>query len=919
MESVIYLGCTLHIFGGFIVDTLKQLLFVYGVDKSDSIESFQFNGPKCNIIYKSSPKVYSYNSCNVQLYSLQSEIDLQKFVVSIHGEATSNIRRLLDFGAYYKAIYSKQSQVYPRAEVDLNENCLAKKECLKRFDYFRKIAGVISLVAGERFNILSHQYDKIQHVSNETVLSSYLSETPIVKQFTPPEILIYPFGLNQSQKKAVENAFSSQISIIQGPPGTGKTQTILNIIANVVFNNKTVAVVSNNNSATHNIVEKLQKEQFDFLTAFLGSKENKNTFVQAQSGCYPDMNDWSIPIDDLLNVRKYIKELTQEIQQRFNEKNRIAEIEQELLVLEQESRYFDEYYQSCHDTELTYQLKLSSTQTIALWNEYEVAARNNKKHSFFVKLRILFEYNYYAFKLFFQKPDPVIPYLQKQFYIIKSAELHKELDYLKLRLDNYAFDAKIKELAEHSIRLFRHELAQRYQRNKSRRRFESTAFYRECAAFNQEYPIVLSTTYSIKNSLGTEHIYDYLIVDESSQVDLATGVLALSCARNVVIVGDLKQLPNVLTHTDIQKANVFWDDSLGENYRFTKHNLLSSALTVWNNAPSVLLREHYRCHPKIINFCNQKFYDRQLIIMTEDHDESDALALYRTSAGNHARGHTNQREVDVILHEVLPKLQSKGYQDIGIITPYRDQVSILQKQLPQDLEIDTVHKFQGREKDVIILTSVDNIISDFVDDYHMLNVAVSRAVKALVVVTSQNPQNNNTNYGDLARYISYHNFEVVDSKIYSVFDLLYQAYAQQRKLYLKKKKKISEYDSENLMYSVLEEILQEPDFTQVGCAVHVSLSTLIRDYTLLSPDEQQYAQNPLTHTDFLLFHKMDKVPLLAIEVDGSSFHAEGSRQAERDRKKNHIFEVCGISLLRLKTDGSGEKEKVISTLKQIMK
>jgi len=53
-----------------------------------------------------------------------------------------------------------------------------------------------------------------------------------------PKAVIYPFGLNQSQKLAVERALSSKISIIQGPPGTGKTQTILNIIANVVRSGK---------------------------------------------------------------------------------------------------------------------------------------------------------------------------------------------------------------------------------------------------------------------------------------------------------------------------------------------------------------------------------------------------------------------------------------------------------------------------------------------------------------------------------------------------------------------------------------------------------------------------------------------------------------------------------------------------------
>ncbi len=60
---------------------------------------------------------------------------------------------------------------------------------------------------------------------------------------------------------------------------------------------------------------------------------------------------------------------------------------------------------------------------------------------------------------------------------------------------------------------------------------------------------------------------------------------------------------------------------------------------------------------------------------------------------------------------------------------------------------------------------------------------------------------------------------------------------------------------------------------------------------------------------------MDEVPLLAIKVDGTCFHAAGSIQAERDDKRNPIFVICGIPLLRLRTDTSGEKEKVEAALK----
>ena len=87
-------------------------------------------------------------------------------------------------------------------------------------------------------------------------------------------------------------------------------------------------------------------------------------------------------------------------------------------------------------------------------------------------------------------------------------------------------------------------------------------------------------------------------------------------------------------------------------------------------------------------------------------------------------------------------------------------MTAIRKQLGDTYEVDTVHKFQGREQDAIILTSVDNVITDFVDDPHMLNVAVSRAVHSLAVITSQDPRNDQTNYGDLTRYIEYNNFEV---------------------------------------------------------------------------------------------------------------------------------------------------------------
>lgn len=895
------------------MDARKHLIIIKGKDQTDSVASFRFHDGKCEVIYTSAPnKVYDFQSGNVEILPLQKIIDPAQVIVTANGQTISGIDELLDFGAYYRIIRSgKKDLLFRRSEVQLQQNCLTDGKNQEAFQYFKETAAAISLVAENGSNILSMQYDKIQQVSEDTVLSSYLAPQKEIKAPRMPEAIIYPFGLNQSQKLAVERALSSKISIIQGPPGTGKTQTILNIIANVVRSGKTVAVVSNNNSATHNVAEKLEKKKVAFLTAFLGNLTNKQKFLDAQTGAYPDMSDWEMQPEERQQLEQETTALSEELNEMLNAKNRIAEIEQEFLQLTPEQHYFEEYYATYRDVPSESLNKLSSQKILALWMEFEQHAEHETRLGLLQKLSIMFRFNRGALKLFLRSPELVIPYLQNQFYFVKKQELENEKDTLNRKLEHYSFDEKMDELAQKSLRLFRAELATRYPWKSERKRFEKSDFRRESAAFTNEYPVVLSTTYSIKGTLGIDHIYDYLIVDEASQVDLATGVLAFSCARNIVIVGDLKQLPNVLTENDIRTSDAIWQKySLDERYRFSTHSLLSSALGIWRDAPVTLLREHYRCHPKIINFCNQKFYHGQLIVMTQDYNEPDVLTMYRTTAGNHARGHLNQRQIDVIQQEVLPRLQQENYQSVGIITPYRDQVAAIRKQLGDTYEVDTVHKFQGREQDAIILTSVDNVITDFVDDPHMLNVAVSRAVHSLAVVTSQDPRNDRTNYGDLTRYIEYNNFEVIQSQVYSVFDMLYQGYAEQRRAYLQKHKRVSEYDSENLMYSVIQEVLSEEAFLTIGCAVHVSLATLVKDYEPLTEEERKYARNPLTHVDFLLFNQMDKQPVLAIEVDGTGFHEAGSKQAERDIKKNSILEKCAVHLLRLRTDGSGEKERI---------
>ena len=330
------------------------------------------------------------------------------------------------------------------------------------------------------------------------------------------------------------------------------------------------------------------------------------------------------------------------------------------------------------------------------------------------------------------------------------------------------------------------------------------------------------------------------------------------------------------------------------------------------NVTQTLLREHYRCHPKIINFCNQKFYRGELIIMTTDKGEEDVLSVVKTVVGNHERNHYSQRQIDVIKNEIIPKYVSNP-EETGIIAPYKNQVEALSKEIT-DIDAATVHKFQGKEKENIIISTVDDEISDFADDPYLINVAVSRAKKKLMLVVTGNEQSKERNITDLIDYIQYNNFEVTESKIYSIFDYLYKQYTEERRAYLQKHKKVSEYDSENLMYSLIEDIISANKYSSLDVVCHFPLNMLIKNPELLNEQECQYAMNPATHLDFLVYNRIGKKPVLAIEVDGYEYHKEDTVQASRDLLKNHIMELYEIPLLRFMTNGSGEKEKIIEML-----
>lgn len=850
------------------------------------------------IRFATSPRVFNYNKARLLYLTHPEVVDVAEKGLYIKNKHISNVSEILRFSdvrhTFYRITYTngycenmEGSDVYiTRTPINISGGSI--------WDYLRKLADETGLMTEDGESILSKQYELIDTKRDNVPLAQYLGDKTKLATYRMPRRVYYPFGCNASQKHAVEAALTHQASIIQGPPGTGKTQTILNIIANLLLKDKSVLVVSNNNSAVENVAEKLEGEGLGFIVAKLGSVKNKETFIASQQGI-PDMTYWKL--DDTKPVEEAASEALQSVAQGFDGQLRIAQFKAEYDALLKEAKY-DEMIQS-HSISDDWLNGKPSTKLMSLLNIYKLLVEKEQKPSVWFRLKWSLTLGFGIFSLLKRNAEDVIAALESAYYASRKTEIENEQQEIEQRLQSIDIKQSVKDLRASSLQILKHQIAKRYG-GTQRTIFTIKDIKPRSEQFLKEYPVVLSTTYSAKSCISRDLVFDYVIMDEASQVDIKTGVLALSCAMNAVIVGDDKQLPNVVSREEALTLNAIQITyNVDDRYNAVTHSFLQSCCEVFQDAPVTLLREHYRCHPKIIEFCNQRFYNGELVAMTADSDEANVLQVVRTVKGNHARGHYNQREIDVIVQEVMPEYADSG--SVGIITPYRTQAEKINKALKQDIA-STVHKYQGRECDTIIMSMVDNEPTEFSDDANLLNVAISRAKTHLCIVTNGNVMPPDSNLAQLIAYMQYNNFEVKESKLHSVFDILYKQYTEERLAYEAANNAApSDFLSENLVYNLLVQAIKELGMTNIDVLCHYPLSRLVGDWPLLDEEEKTFAENALSHVDFLIYNSITKQPLQAIEVDGWHFHKDSEVQKHRDAVKDSILRKLGLRLHRIRT------------------
>jgi len=899
-------------------------------DKTGQAESWFREGERLHVVFANRPETdYSYSPARAVVLHAPAQIALGYDTwVEVDGTRWADVKEALLFrgpdGDRIRLFALRQQEErtysYSAEHVRFLKDAAKTPAGAAVLEYWRRIVAHLPDGPGGP-DPLRRAFASLDGVHPESVLGHYLNGSEISEDLDPDLVPIFPFFSNLSQREAVKTALRFPISVIEGPPGTGKTQTVLNLISTLIAApGRSVGVVSFNNAAVDNVRDKMIDAGFGYVLAGLGRREKRLAFFADQARREGELETLRSGTEVASDPDR-LQEVGQRLDRHQHDERELQRLRGLLGAMKLERRHFLKFIDADQLPERGGLLVLERTseRILEFLAETTLPEEQSRLGRWLRRIRWLIRYG--AMRNLDISRTEVILQLYRAYYDRKIEELERDIQRLDERLLGNDLHGLLELHRKLSIAHLRTALRERYSARPSIQ-YDPGTYRRWMNEFLDDYPVILSTCHSLRGSLDSGRLLDYLIVDEASQLDLPTAALALASCRRVIVVGDLKQLP----HLPNQLAAAQAGPAPSSGVDYVAQNVLSSFHTLYGKSlPRTVLREHYRCDPAIIGFCNQKFYGGELIPFSVPPLDG-AMELHPTVPGNHMRqfrqgGKVNRREIEVIRSEVIPQLSREFTPDqIGLTTPYRKQANEAVDALIEELseiEADTVHRYQGREKPAIVMTTVlDETWRGqqglrFVDDPRLINVAVSRAMKKFVLVIDSQLLPASRHIRDLVGYIRYQNLfrELPESEVISIFDLLYQRRSHKLRELSARVRGPSNYPSENIAWTVVSEVLAESAYHGLAVTQQVLLRTLIPNLDSLTVDQVSYVQHRAS-LDLMIYNLVTKQPVLAIEVDGFAFHDDKPEQLRRDRLKNEILNGQRISLLRLSTTGDSEPERI---------
>ena len=710
---------------------------------------------------------------------------------------------------------------------DINPHQLSNqidlKELLEEGIYNKAV-----LISGERSPYtqgLENELNKLTQLNEDQYRDTSLGylinngyEKEKLKEINHDLIEVVP--LNSEQRNAVINSLHKPLTIITGPPGTGKSQVVSSILVNAAWRGKKVLFASKNNKAVDVVEErvngisnrpillrhgssKYQSKLASYLIELLSTKSDDS-----------DRSDYKEALDAHKELNKKRKNIDIELIKLIKIRNKVDKLEQS--IEETRINLGDDYFYNFKDSASSglldsinflyekFNTDLDACKTPTgffkklFWNSEEAFDELKKttdkfQNQFFSLLKINFiekfptEDNLQKWhKLNKKLKEKIISacnireYFENLSILLenkKSEELSNELkdiieeisinseslwrNWLRLQSDN--LDQNQRKLLNDYSTILNLIISSDETGDKIDRKIWAK-YYKVFPDVANLLPCWAVTSLSAGKIPFNANFFDILVIDEASQCDIASVLPLLYRAKNVVVIGDPKQLRHITTLRNKQDQqlmhrhdvfNDFIQWSYSQNSFFDLPRGYSSSEDIIN------LRDHHRSHSQIINFSNKFFYQDNLRVATKYEnlvtikDKKPAIRWINCSGETNkptSGGAFNIKEALEVINQIKDLIFNKKYNGtIGVVSPFRLQANKIRELVFQDDKLleklnnldfisDTVHKFQGDERDLIIFSPVvsKNIsigaLGFLRSNGNLFNVAITRARSTLIVV-----------------------------------------------------------------------------------------------------------------------------------------------------------------------------------------
>lgn len=626
--------------------------------------------------------------------------------------------------------------------------------------------------------------ETVLNVINEEYIQSKSVQIPqkTNDNFNP----ITPLALSDSQAKVIENIETSKLVSVYGPPGTGKSQTIVNLVAHLIANGKTVLVASRMDKAVDVVADRLNELGAPYLALRAGRLNyQKQLSYQLQDLLSNKVdldedidNNVLVDVSDMNDLLNSVRELEEKAEKIIKLEKEWTETKQEIVEKKKMSGV-NEFIKSKLSREDIESIKSISTDM----------EKNLAKSGFFASVTNYTTVNKLKKLLNLSDFVPTQANILKLNDELELADIVCKADDIESEIQNlgnvHVITEKIRTLKKKQNKLVKDILINkrrnalkglmRDQTKRQRLYVHSKSLVErkkslqnrllEAEDFKpllEAFPCWCVTTYAVSGSLPMKPgLFDVAIIDEASQCDIASCFPILYRAKKAVIVGDDKQLPHLSFLESAKEQSFMSKYEVADRYQLMWRFRTNSMFDIANyySMKPVLLDEHFRSMPPIINFSNKEFYGNRIRVMKQDDPNEKVLEIVEVPDGKvDADATRNLPEIEALvkrLHEIIVDNERENPDNpvsIGIISPFRAQVEQLKISVSKvisdymmekhQIEIGTAHTFQGDERDIILISwafannSFPQSIT-FLQKPNLFNVAITRAKKQMINFVSR--------------------------------------------------------------------------------------------------------------------------------------------------------------------------------------